>query len=99
MSTVIYSSMWYNLESGKDRRTVAYLIQHSQRRIRFSAYGMYDLSMETFSGVCVHILKLIKKSHESHFEVKIRTIERNYESFEIIVVVAHLAVHYKVEIL
>lgn len=51
MSTTIYSSMWYNLDDMNDRKTVAFLLQHSQRRIRFSAYGVYDLSMETFSGV------------------------------------------------
>lgn len=51
MSTVVYSSMWYNIENINDRETVAFLIQHTQRYVRFSAYGMYDLSMETFSGV------------------------------------------------
>lgn len=53
MSTVVYSSLWYNLEDSRDRKAVAFLLQHSQRRIRFSAYGMYDLSMETFWGVCI----------------------------------------------
>lgn len=56
MSTGIYSSMWYNLDDTKDREAVAFLLHQSQRRIEFSAYGLYDLSMETFAGVRFDII-------------------------------------------
>lgn len=70
MSSVIYSSTWYNLDDTKDLETIAFLIQHSQRRIKFSAYGMYDLSMETFSGVSLITLTNHNKLQcHSDFEI------------------------------
>lgn len=55
LSKAIYLSKWYNIRNTRDRLTIAFLIQHTQKNSKFSAYGMYDLSLETFSSVSIKI--------------------------------------------
>uniref|UniRef100_A0A6P7FML6 Odorant receptor n=1 Tax=Diabrotica virgifera virgifera TaxID=50390 RepID=A0A6P7FML6_DIAVI len=50
----IYKSNWGELENRSLQRDVIFLIQHSQRVPQLSAYGLYDINMNSF----VKVLKL-----------------------------------------
>lgn len=51
MADMVYASNWYNLEDIQSRKAIALVLLRTQSHDRLSAYGLYDLSMETFSKV------------------------------------------------
>lgn len=68
MASVIYSSKWYNIDDIQSRKMISLLLLRSQAHNRLSAYGLYDLSMETFSKVsqkCYRFMVLVFKIDEN----------------------------------
>lgn len=55
-STAIYCSEWYNIKSISLRKEILFLLLHSQAKISFNAYGLFDLSYETFMQVKVILI-------------------------------------------
>lgn len=53
MATEIYCSKWYDITDVEDRKIIVLFLMQSQFNTRLSAYGVYDLSMETFSKVSI----------------------------------------------
>lgn len=51
ISNGIYCSQWYNIKSLEDRKILLILLHNSQKKMAFSAMGIYDFSFATFATV------------------------------------------------